>query len=157
MTGHGDVTPLGDTTNSYSPAGDLLSSRQQVASTRAYVFDGDPADEGGALLRTQLDEELVASTSCDAWGNAVASCAGSDTVSATNADCLRYGSVDYDPEFNQLALSEHLAVDRSGGTVTTLDYQGIWDRGLGAILTSTDPNGLSTSVTCDGLGRLTSA
>ncbi|GAB5547990.1 MAG: hypothetical protein SangKO_077500 [Sandaracinaceae bacterium] len=37
-----------------------------------------------------------------------------------------------------------------------LKYQGTWDARLGAITSSTDPNSLSTSVTYDGLGRLTS-
>src|SRR5690606_12872999 len=55
-------------------------------------------------------------------------------------------------EYAQLAMSEHLRV----GPTTALTHSGTWDRGLGAIVGSTDPNGLSTRVTYDGLGRLTS-
>ena len=38
----------------------------------------------------------------------------------------------------------------------TLDDIGAWDRGLGENLSSTDPNELTTTVTYDSVGRLTS-
>lgn len=149
---------LGHTTNTYDSAtGDLLSATQVVTSPGTYDFGGEDEDEGDAEAFMQSNASLVASTAYDRWGNAIASCAGAETAPltfSTTSGCLRYGRVDYDPEFAQLATAEHLQVGPGASDVLT--YSGEWDRGLGAITNSTDPNGLTTSVTYDGLGRLTS-
>ncbi|MEC7525276.1 MAG: RHS repeat domain-containing protein, partial [Myxococcota bacterium] len=154
---------FGDGSSTYDPdTGDLLSATQYVSSPASFAFGGESAAEGGAMGFTQSDEDMVSSTVYDAWGNALQSCAGHDlagtpaTVTNPPTQCLRFGDVVYDTQFAQLATSEHLAIDRTGGsTVTRLSYVGTWDRGLGAITRSTDPNGLETDVTYDGLGRLT--
>lgn len=80
------------------------------------------------------------------------------------ATCLRYGRVEYDPDFAQVAVSESIATDRNGGSPVYLETTATWDRGLGAIRTAVDPNGndggtasdYTTTVTYDGLGRVTS-
>ncbi|GAB5549492.1 MAG: hypothetical protein SangKO_092520 [Sandaracinaceae bacterium] len=155
---------FGDGSSTYDlVTGDLLSATQFVTSPASFTFGEESAAEGGAQAFTQADQNMVASTVYDGWGNALQSCAGHDlgetATDPTNPPtaCLRFGNVVYDTQFAQLAASEHLAIDRtSGSTVTRLAYVGTWDRGLGAITSSTDPNSLSTSVTYDGLGRLTS-
>ncbi|MCC6874432.1 MAG: hypothetical protein IT378_09035, partial [Sandaracinaceae bacterium] len=134
---------LGESESTYDPVtGDLTSSRQVVTSPRVYEFSGEPASEGGARSFAQTDEDLVASTVYDPWGNAIASCAGAVITavpSTVPTDCLRYGQVTYDTVFHQLAATESLAVSRDASGVHFLGYTGTWDRGWGAILSSTDP------------------
>ncbi|WP_275935527.1 SpvB/TcaC N-terminal domain-containing protein [Sandaracinus amylolyticus] len=161
--------PLRETINEYNDAGDVVLSRQVVGPLRAYTFGGDGSTEGPAIQQLQvnpsstpgvsLDDDLVGSSLYDAWGNALASCVGADiseldpsTIAARPAGCLRYARVSYDADYAQLAETETTHVSTSG--VTTLSTSGTWDRGLGAVLSATDPNGLVTSVTYDGLGRL---
>ncbi len=162
VTGHGASSTLGDTTNAYNAVGDLILATQ-IVSGDIFAFGGEDPSEGGASAYPNAapphHEDLVASTVYDEWGNARASCAGHDLAGAETftTACLRFGSVVYDTRYEQLATIESLRV-RPGtpGPTSVLTYAGTWDRGLGAIRSSTDPNGLTTSVTYDGLGRLTS-
>ncbi|MEC7525277.1 MAG: RHS repeat domain-containing protein, partial [Myxococcota bacterium] len=180
MRGEGTTEPnFGETVSTYDEdTGDLLTSTQIVDDgAPVYAFGGDPAGEGGAMGFDGADAaavhaDLVASTHYDAWGNAIRSCAGSASVPGDElvgapgvadvpASCLRFGWVVYDSPFAQLAEDEYLAIDRVASPHPNqndwrLHYHGDWDRGLGAITGSTDPNGLETDVTYDGLGRLTS-
>ncbi|MCZ7678213.1 MAG: hypothetical protein M5U28_05350 [Sandaracinaceae bacterium] len=134
-------------------------------SRATFDFDGESADEGGAadLGSTPASQSLVTSTVYDAWGNAVASCAGADlegampSTSTPTEGCLRFGHVDYDEDYRQLAVAEHLAVGRDASSLSYLTHLGEWDRGLGALVRAEDPNELETVVTYDGLGRLTSS
>ncbi|MFO0685594.1 MAG: SpvB/TcaC N-terminal domain-containing protein [Sandaracinus sp.] len=161
------TTPLRDTTNEYSSSGDLLSSSQAVTSTRTYDFS-NPTEEdaqGGADELTQTNEGLTASTAVDYWGQPVASCVGSlvaggvvapvtaAPATAPPTGCLRYSVVARDAQFHQLALAEFPFVARA--SLGYLDTHGEWDRGLGVLVSATDPNDLETHVTYDGLGRLT--
>ncbi|MCB9592813.1 MAG: hypothetical protein H6719_08775 [Sandaracinaceae bacterium] len=151
LTGHDLPGPVRETLNQYDPTtGDLVLARQVVTNPGiAYAFAGDT---DGARAYSLVAEDLVASTAYDTWGNAIQSCAGADLAAGTN-DCLRLGSVDLDGDYRQLVTAEHIVVSRSA---PPLSSTGTWDRGLGAILTASDPNGLTSAVTYDGLGRLTS-
>ncbi|UJR84267.1 SpvB/TcaC N-terminal domain-containing protein [Sandaracinus amylolyticus] len=161
--------PLRETINQYNGVGDVVLSRQVVGPLRAYTFDGDDSTEGLAIQQLQvnpsstpgvpLDDDLVGSTVYDAWGNALASCVGANiseldpsAIAVLPSGCLRYARVSYDADYAQLAETETTHVSTSD--VPTLSTSGTWDRGLGAVLTATDPNGLVTRVTYDGLGRL---
>src|SRR5690606_35754367 len=132
----GHTARFGDTTSAFDPAtGDLLSATQVVTSPQSYTFPGEVSVHGAALAFTQTDEDLVASTVYDAWGNALQSCAGHDLggVEASTlhppTECLRFGFVVYDAAYQQLAMDEHLAASRSIAGIETLDYEGTWDRG----------------------------
>ncbi|MBN4049561.1 hypothetical protein JYT86_00725, partial [bacterium AH-315-N03] len=161
LTGHDLPGRVGDTSNSYDRRnGDLLSATQVVDSPTQFAFDGESRPRG-ARGYTQLDEDLVASTIYDPWGNATQSCGGHDLGGAPVGDlsnpplgCLRFGHVLYDPDYDHFVREEKIAIGRAG--ITELQSTGTWDRGLGAILTATDPNSLTSTVTYDGLGRLTS-
>ena len=160
----GTADDLGETTNEYNEVGDLvLASQVARHSGTAYVFGGDSngAENFGTTPTTQT---LVASTSYDPWGNPLATCAGGD-IRSGNAACVRFGAVEYDASYSQLPTSEHLALttDRSRlvdcGSVSsqfcTVAQTASWDRGFGALLSATDPNGQTASVRYDGLGRMT--
>ncbi|GAB5547989.1 MAG: hypothetical protein SangKO_077490 [Sandaracinaceae bacterium] len=72
---------FGDGSSTYdSVTGDLLSATQFVTSPASFTFGDESAAEGGAQAFTQADQEMVASTAYDAWGNAIRSCAGSEDV-----------------------------------------------------------------------------
>jgi RHS repeat-associated protein len=158
-TGAGS-TPLRATTNRYSAVGDLLATTQDVTTERTYLFAGEDSNQGGAEGLTQVDEDLVASSVVDSWGQAVASCVADDigdvgaAPSTVPEDCFRFATVAREDAFDQLAESETAFTGRDPGQ--SLTTQGTWDRGLGVLLTATDPNTLATSVTYDGLGRMTS-
>jgi RHS repeat-associated protein len=156
-------THLRETTNRYSGSGDLLASTQVVSSPRIYDFSvpAEEALQGHADSLSQTDEDLVASSIVDTWGQPVASCVGTDvgavgtTPSTTPPPrCLRYSVVSRDTQFNQLATSERPYTGPN--TTDYLETRGDWDRGLGVLVQAIDPNGLATHVTYDGLGRLTS-
>ena len=160
----GTSDDLGETTNEYDEVGDLvLASQVARHSGTAYVFGGDSngAENFGTTPTTQT---LTASTSYDPWGNPLATCAGGDIRSGHDA-CVRFGAVEYDASYAQLPTSEHLALttDRSRlascGSVSsqfcTVAQTASWDRGFGALLSATDPNGQTASVRYDGLGRMT--
>ena len=148
---------LRQASSSYDPAtGDLFSTVQAVGAMPAYGFGGEPASEGGAPALAQDPSALLGSTRYDAWGNALASCVGADIsgtadAPALPAGCLRYARVSYDGAYDQLAVTESAQVSPT----LALGSTGTWDRGLGALTSATDPNGLVTSVSYDGLGRLT--
>lgn len=159
---------LRESTTRFNPAtGDLLRSTQAVITPRAYTFAGDPMGQGTAETLAQdtgTDGDLIASSIVDEWGQAVASCIGVDIGEASLADpstmtppafCFRFATVARETQFDQLATSETAFVARSG-PLSTLTTLGAWDRGLGVLTAATDPNDLDTSVTYDGLGRMTS-
>ncbi|MCA9610172.1 MAG: hypothetical protein KC619_31465, partial [Myxococcales bacterium] len=153
LTGHGLSGAVRDTTNDYDPTGDLVRATQVVTNPPTpYDFSGEPGPNG-ARGYPFTAEDLVATTAYDAWGNATASCGGGE-ISAPES-CLRHGTVTLDGVYDQLVLTERIDVARTG-SITDLTSTGTWDRGLGAIQTATDPNGLVSTVTYDGLGRLTS-
>ncbi|MEZ4252403.1 MAG: SpvB/TcaC N-terminal domain-containing protein [Polyangiales bacterium] len=154
--------------------GDLLWSAQLAQWTGpAYAFAGDSQGAQGFSLAAAYGESnaafagatgqvLEASTSYDAWGNPLASCAGAELEVDGASACWRYAEVAYDETFAQLPEREAIAVH--GGTASYCDVStnglcmmsttAVWDRGMGVLLTATDPNGQSTEVRYDGLGRL---
>jgi RHS repeat-associated protein len=165
LVSDGSTGALRTTRNDYDPStGDLLSSTQEVVAPRIYLFGGDLTGEGGAETLTQpavgdTSDDLVASSTFDTWGQAEVSCVGANLHASgtTSAQCFRYASVSraVDTSYRQLVDTETAHVARTG-PVPTLATSGTWDRGLGVLLTATDPNHLLTRVTYDGLGRLTS-
>ncbi|MBX3249366.1 MAG: hypothetical protein KF901_19470, partial [Myxococcales bacterium] len=153
--------------------GDLTWSAQLAEyGGPAYAFGGD-ADgaqaytlgaaygETNAAFGGASGQVLEASTTYDGWGNALASCAGADLEAASAGACWRYAEIRYDDEYAQLPEAEAIAVqgDTSAGfcepgVLCMMSTSAVWDRGFGALLSATDPNGQSTSVRYDGLGRL---
>lgn len=170
IEGHGASGRLGYAHNTFdTTTGDLLHAEQHADLSGVTLdFAGD-ADGAAAYTLAQAypsdTQVLEASTAYDAWGNPTASCAGGDLgESGTNtADCLRYAEVDYDGAFAQLPVTEAIALnqssatwcDRTTGSFCMLETTAAWDRGLGVLLSATDPNADTTTVTYDGLGRLT--
>ncbi|HJL44359.1 MAG TPA: RHS repeat-associated core domain-containing protein, partial [Polyangiaceae bacterium LLY-WYZ-15_(1-7)] len=114
-----------------------------------YAFAGD----GEALGFSGVLEDALTTTEVDAWGQAVRTCAGGDV--ATGVGCLGWAELSYEPAYGQLVIAESTATGRDGaGGWTTLTSTATWDRGLGAVVSMADPNGLEDRVTQDGLGRL---
>ena len=158
----------GLTYNTYNTRGDLVLVAQvaeRPSTVPAYEFSGDSfgAESFGI---TPATETLRASTLYDAWGSAVATCAGADLSVSSVGACGRYASVAYDTDYAQLPERESAAI----GTLTASYCDGgatgasafcmvsstaTWDRGSGALLTVTDPNGRVSAVSYDGLGRMT--
>ncbi|NOY91965.1 MAG: hypothetical protein GXP55_12280, partial [Deltaproteobacteria bacterium] len=156
VNGAPGAPPLGETLNEYDArTGDLLYT-QQPANRLGAAYDFT----GGAQTLLLTDQVLEASSRFDAWGSATASCGGAD-LRLGAAACLRYSEVSYDAAYGQLPASERVAVDRSGAGFCslvsgfcTLSTTAVWDRGFGVLTQATDPNGQTTVVGYDGLGRL---
>jgi RHS repeat-associated protein len=146
----GGIT-YGNTTNTYNAVGDLTSSSTGVSLPTSFTFAGDAH---GAQGFTQTAESIVASSVLDNWGQPLASCAGDVIATAPStapSGCLRYSRVIRETDFDQLVIDEIAHT----GTSTTLTVHATWDRGLGVLVTMTDPNDLTTEVAYDGLGRMT--
>ncbi len=173
VDGHGTSDRLGYAVNTFDPdTGDLWHAAQEakLPSGASYAFAGD-ADGAEAFTLagaypTSGVQTLEASTAYDAWGNPTASCAGADLHgSGVGADdCLRYAEVTYDAAFAQLPVTEAIAIHEDGAAtycddtaegLCLVETTAAWDRGLGVLLSATDPNADTTTVTYDGLGRLT--
>ncbi|MEO0322236.1 MAG: SpvB/TcaC N-terminal domain-containing protein, partial [Myxococcota bacterium] len=177
VTGDGTTHPLGLTINEYDDAtGDLVKTTQEATSNTlppghgSWDFSGDGSAVGYAITTAYPSgkQSLLASTSYDAWGNALASCGGADLGTGAPGDCLRYGEVTYDAGYSQLPLSERIAIgpngvecpsgtSAGGGAFCALATTATWDRGFGVLLSATDPNGQVTTVAYDGLGRMTAS
>ena len=71
-------------------------------------------------------------------------------------NCLRYSTTSYDGDYAQLPTSEsiatHLDASQTNG-FRMLTTSATWERGLGAMLSATDPNNATTAIGYDGLGR----
>lgn len=130
----------------------LAITPANLDTAQAYEFGGD-ADTSGYV---QADQNMVSSVRFDTWGNAVASCQGADLLVAEEA-CLRYAEVELDSDYALFATSERTAVRREAGSWTFLTTQAEWDRGIGVVVHTTDPNGLESESGYDGFGRLTFA
>lgn len=147
--GAGDV--LGLTTFDYTACGEeRLVVR--TAGLTAPAFDFSATD---AQSYTQTSSTEIVSYAPDAWGQAQLTCAGADVMSSGGTGCLRLLRVTYDPAYEELVVSESNAADRVNGVVRYLTSSATWDRGLSALRTATDPNGDTSEVLQDGLGRLT--
>ncbi len=157
LNGHGDDgTDLNRTLNAFGTTGDLLLSTQVVEvgpGVPDYEFAGLPS--GSSTLAGAI-EDVVVSHTYDTWGNRLRTCAGGDVAATLDSECLRLTTLTYDPAYSLFAEGESTAVSRSGGTLSVLTTQASWDRGLGRLLTSTDPNGQVSTNEYDGLGRITS-
>lgn len=180
VTGTASATRYGWSTSRFDEStGDLLWSAQLAQwSGPAYAFAGDAQGAQGFTIAAAYGETdaafggatgqvLEASTSYDAWGNPLSSCAGEDLQSAGASACWRYAEVTYDETYAQLPVREAIAVHGAAGVGGSASYcdtstnglcmmstTAVWDRGMGVLLTATDPNGQSTRVRYDGLGRL---
>ena len=167
--GYGESNPslhFGDTTTKFDAAtGDARSSETKVnnADAPSYVFGGDPSGQGGALALGNDPEEIISSSWFDAWGNSLAACAGANPGGSTApltppAGCFRFGRVSYDIVYGQFPVSETAYTNATASLTTTVPMSGAigWDRGLGAVKRVVDPNNEITTVTHDGLGRVTS-
>ncbi|MAQ18085.1 MAG: hypothetical protein CMN30_25215 [Sandaracinus sp.] len=166
----GSSTPachLGEGESSFNETGDLVRSLQfarRTSGTPAYEFGGDShgAEDFGT---TPEEQTLRATTSYDAWGSALETCAGAE-VETDRGSCARYANVAYDAAYAQLPITESVAAHShggaycdggtiAGGSFCMVSTSATWDRGFGALLEATDPNGQSSTVDYDGLGRLT--
>jgi len=152
---------LGRLTHHYFDNGDVDRSIVDMGGSNGspedHAFGADPANEGGAASYTQTEQNQNLSYAYDAWGQPIAACHGSSKLSGNDtfkAGCLRFSRTDYDDAFHQVVETEQIFWHRNSHE--SLDSSGEWDRGLGAITVATDPNGLDSTVTYDGLGRLTS-
>jgi RHS repeat-associated protein len=157
---------FGDTTTTFDDAtGDPLTSTTPVshAGVPAYEFAGDSFLEGGALTLSNAPEALVSRTWFDAWGSSTAACAGaaptgSSAPTTPPAGCMRFGTVAYDGVYRQFPITETAFVSATATLATSVPMDTAnpgWDRGLGAVRRVLDPNSEETSLTHDGLGRLT--
>lgn len=150
MHGHGDPTPLGDTTTTYDARGNAIATSTTITQAQLYEFNGDAEAMGFPMV---APEASIGTTEVDPWGQGLRSCGGGDV--STGAGCLTYSEVQYDAEYAQIPISESTATGRSGGSFTMLTSTGTWDRGLGIATSMSDPNGITSSTTVDGLGRMT--
>ncbi len=162
VTGQGDAgQQLNRTTNSFAPGACDLSYGATFADLPhdtagngiSFAFDGSTAAE--AL--TQTDQAIEASTIYDSWGNALRTCGGGNLGAEGDTRCLRLAEIEYDDVLNQFPVSENIAASRTGPMAfSRLPTAAVWDEGLAVPVQTTDPNGLATGVTYDGLGRITS-
>jgi RHS repeat-associated protein len=102
----------------------------------------------------QSDAQEVASVHPDAWGQPQIQCGGADYDSGGWQTCLRMTERLYDAAYGQLVRQESTATGRAAGAPALLSTTATWDRGLGVLRTSIDPNGYVSEVVYDGLGRL---
>ncbi|MBX3271614.1 MAG: hypothetical protein KF729_15215 [Sandaracinaceae bacterium] len=154
--------PLGTTLRrrvdyTYTSIGDVARSLYVMHAHDTFTFAGESPEEGSARSYTQTVANFDESWPRDVWGQPLAHCVGGNVTSPTafNAACIRYLRTTYDTQYAQVVTSEQIFTRRLSPE-TSLTSVGQWDRGLGAIVSVTDPNGLESSVTHDGLGRLTS-
>jgi RHS repeat-associated protein len=164
LTGDNDHgMQLGHTTSTYDAlTGDLETTVARAETGADLDFSGDSNGAAGYVLPSL---QLVESSSTyDAWGSPVATCASANLHEAEIDDCLRYAEVEYDLAYAQLPLVERIAVDRIAGqsfcATTTAPFCMVetsaeWDRGFGVLQKATDPNDQVTRVAYDGLARLT--
>ncbi len=152
VSGDGATQPLGESETTFDARGDeaWFAAMARLPSSGGYDF--------GALV--QADQVLQGSTVFDAWGNSVASCAGADLASDSPAACLRYSEVEYDA-YAHLPVLELAAVDGSSGAhcarvapFCMLGTAAEAERGLGAVSSTTGPNGQRSRVAYDGVGRV---
>ena len=144
----GETLGLSATTHDPTTGDPLLSiAPANLDTAQAYDFAG-----GAGWV--QADQNMVSSVRFDVWGNAIASCGGADLAVAEDA-CLRYAEVELDPDYALFPLDERIAVGRPAGVWTFLTTQAQWDRGLGVVVHTTDPNGLEAETGYDGFGRTT--
>ncbi len=133
-------------------------------SAPAYQFGGDSfgAEDFGVIH----NQALTSSKHFTQWGTPDETCAGGD-IALSRDTCARYSSLEHDTAYAQLPLTESFALHRHqtqpycddsapGSTYFCMISTGaVWDRGFGALLTATEPNGRSSSAGYDGLGRIT--
>ncbi len=167
--GFGENAPsylFGDTTTEFDAAtGDPLTSTTLVshADVPSYQFAGDSTLEGSALALSNTPESLSSRTWFDVWGSSTAACAGaspsdSSTPATPPTGCMRFGTVEYDGLYRQFPVTETAFVSATATLATSVPMDSAnpgWDRGLGAVRRVRDPNTEETSLTHDGLGRLT--
>jgi RHS repeat-associated protein len=154
---------FGETATTFNAeTGDAVASTTTVTNAGApsYIFGGDPSGQGGALALGNAAENIVSSSWFDAWGNSLGACAGANPGGTTvptspPAGCFRFGTVSYDTLYGQFPVSERAFTSATASLTTTVQANG-WDRGLGAVRSVKDPNNEITTVTHDGLGRVTS-
>jgi len=156
---------FGDTTTVFDTAtGDPIRSTTLVshAGVPPYAFGGDPSGEGGAFALSNVAQPLESTTWFDPWGSSVAACAGaaltSGLPSGVPSGCYRFGTVAYDSLYQQFPVTETAYVSQTATLATSVPTDTAnpgWDRGLGAVRRVVDPNSQETSLTHDGLGRLT--
>ncbi len=164
--GYGTSNPslrFGDTSTTFNAeTGDAIASTTTVTNAGApsYTFGADPSGQGGALALGNAAENIVSSSWFDAWGNSLGACAGANPGGTTvptspPAGCFRFGTVSYDTLYGQFPVSERAFTSATASLTTTVQTNG-WDRGLGAVRSVKDPNNEVTTITHDGLGRVTS-
>ncbi|HHH31349.1 MAG TPA: hypothetical protein ENK57_23795, partial [Polyangiaceae bacterium] len=138
--------------------GDPLNTYYRAQRPLEHDFSGESAAVGGAAGYGPDKNYWRESWARDAWGQVLAASLGlaklRNNPTSIPSNALRYARTSYDGLYDQVAVQERILVTRN--TQTFLDTSGQWDRGLGAIVSVTDPNGLTSRVTQDGLGRLTS-
>ncbi|MEM9074142.1 MAG: SpvB/TcaC N-terminal domain-containing protein, partial [Myxococcota bacterium] len=145
-----DGVPLGHTESEFDPlTGDMRISRGDASAPTTFEFLGDGDAEGFV----QGDQLLVASSRFDAWGQALAICAGGD-LALGDGECLRYAEVDFDAEWSAFPTEERIAVRREGGAFSFLTLSAHYDRALGVATGGIDANGYEAEVGYDGLGRV---
>ncbi len=139
----------------YTACGDLQMTARiaNLPSVGAFEFGGG----GGAQAFTQTNDVEVSSSALDLWGQTIQTCDGGIVSSQAGNPCLRDARYTYDSEYQDVITSEATAVEGTPGSQRFLTTSAVWDRGLGAIESSTDPNGYVSEVSYDGLGRLTAA
>ncbi|MCC7540733.1 MAG: VCBS repeat-containing protein [Deltaproteobacteria bacterium] len=164
--GDGDLE-LGHTTNTYDDeTGDLIHTAVRAElTTDPYEFGPgqDPTDPDGgpgdADEYEQGNQTIEMSSTFDPWGTATASCGGAN-ISGDSPDaateCLRYATIGLDEDYAQFPLEERTAIlPGRASDDQFLITEGVWDRGLDAITEVSDPNGQTSQVFRDGLGRVT--
>lgn len=145
------------TTFRYNACGDLELSSETVQraphpSGGFYNFEF-AGDSFGALGFTPPSSSAItASEAYDVWGQVVRTCSGADLHAS--GTCLGESTTTRDAAYSQFPVSVTTAVGPVG-TPTGLTTTATWDRGIGSVLSVTDPNGHTSSATYDGFGRVT--
>jgi RHS repeat-associated protein len=153
LSGHGAGSQkLKHSVNDYTACGDVRRVRTyaDLPTGLSLSFAGS----GSALGYTQSSQVLESTSRNDAWGQATEMCQGGD-LALGSSSCLRYGALRYDAAYNTFIDQESLATSRAGDTLSFLRTTASWDEGLGVLESRVDPNGLTSEVYYDGLGRLT--
>jgi RHS repeat-associated protein len=154
-SGHGDGGKrLGHVSHEFTRCGDVkrASTSAELPGATGLAFAGDAR---GALGYVQTSTRLDSTTRHDAWGQTTEACVGGDLDSAATSPCFRYSALRYDPAYATFVDRESSATSRSGSAYNLLHTTATWDQGLGVLATATDPNGLTSEVFYDGVGRLT--
>lgn len=139
---------LGESHAEYNDAGDSIHSTQPISGAPQLDF-------GPTYTTVPTTQTAQASSVVDAFGSPTTSCGGANIATQGKTACLRYATLVLDPDYRSLPVSEAVATTlNAGGTdFITLPTSATWDRGRGAIVSSTDANGGVTQLTYDGLGR----